>query len=711
MSLYSYLSRRAQISVVCIVPILLYAQTLGYDYVLDDGELVVRQPSVNKGVKGIWELLTTATTFTGTFSAIPNESDNNTLLVQRQAQQRRSSYRPLSFITFAVEYEFAGHSALVRHAVNILLYVGVVVLVFYAAEEIAAIVHPLVPFCVALMFAVHPLHVEVVCNIKSRDELLVALCSIAALVLALRYATTGKVSTLIAAGVVFFLALLSKENAITMVPIFPLVVWIVHRRVPMHRCVWVAAVMVLAACLWLGISVVRASWWIEDANFRSLLNNPYARALPEQVFPTKIAVVGEYVGKLLYPLVLSYDYGYRVIEPIHWGWKPIGALLVLIALAAHALWYIRSVNAVDNRPALGLLWMLVAMSIVSNLVVYAGAAMADRFMFLPSVGWVVALSTGILWAGGRLRIQGWEGFAFVLWGCIVIAYAVRSLLYIPAWQNSYQLARAAVQSTPQSVKAHAGLVVEASLKAKDTRDSLERAIYIQEVYRSAHALIELAPAYSRGYYTLALYFERYAPYEDTPNRDSARFYYCEALEREPENREYRYDWAMFRGHAISAHLPNLPDSVLDSALACYREALQYNITPHLPLANIGSLYARQQRYAEALPYLQKAVALYPYDAEINRRLALCSAQEALERGNAALRARLLDSALAAYYEATRFGVAADAAWLNIAVVQSQRGKYGEAKQAIQEALRINPANMLAQRMAEQLERYLSVQPR
>jgi tetratricopeptide (TPR) repeat protein len=455
-----------------------------------------------------------------------------------------------------------------------------------------------------------------------------------------------------------------------------------------------------------------ADWNAEDVNFTSLLNNPYANAAQGQLLPTKITVLGAYMLKLLVPSTMSFDYGYRVIEPIGWGWQPALVLVLIIALVAHGVWYIRSGNPADNRPALGLLWMTATMSIASNLVVYSGSAMADRFMFLPSVGFALAVSAGFFWfvAFARQRFgvlnyssEFWEKAFIVFIGAIALVYVGRTLARVPDWRSSYDIVRAATTDTPRSIKAQASFTLESLLRAKDETDSTRRRAYLRDVYASASALTTLAPAYGRGYYTLALYFERYAPQEDTPLGDSARQYYLEALEHEPANREYKHDWAMFRGHT-ALRRASAGDSVLfDSALVHYREALAYNLAPALALANIGSVYARRQRYGEALPYLQKAVALNPYDNIVNQRLALCSAQEAIERGNAELRANRLETALEAYQSATRFGAAADIAWLNIALVKSRQGKLQEARQAVQEAVRINPANALAEKMLRQVQ--------
>lgn len=709
---------RLQALILAIFSIVLYAQTLRFDYVLDDGEMVVRQPFVQKGFRGIPDILSNATTFTGTFSPLSSSSLSgqvNSTTPQESKKTLRSAYRPLSLITFAVEYQIAENNAVLRHAVNVMLYTIAVLLVFMVFRHIGLALHPLLPFLAALVFAAHPLHTEVVCNIKSRDELLALLSSVGALWFLCEYAQTQAWKNLVGMVSFFFLSLLAKENAITMLPIFPLILWALMRfsknSVNWRNIGIVSGSLLFIAAVWLFISLRLATWGAEDVNFASILNNPYAKALPEQILPTKLSVLGEYILKLAFPLTMSFDYGFRVIEPIVWGWKPIASVMLIIALLAHGFWYLHSELREDVLPALGLLWMLVTMSVASNILLYSGSAMADRFMFLPSLGWSLALVSGVIWFLKRLGVKSWEQVFIGLCGIIICAYTVRTFFRIPAWASPYELTKAAVRDTPRSIKAHAAMTLEAFLKANNAGNDSEKMQYFREVYTSAHALTELAPAYSRGYYTLALYFERYAPQEDTPSQDSARTYFELALEHEPENREYKHDWAMFRGHRAlaiavsgSAQGASKADSAqFDSALAHYREALTYNASSNLALANIGSVYARLQRYAEALPYLQKAVALNPYDKTINARLALCSAQEAIERGNAHLRVNRLEYALAAYQEALGFGAATDIAWLNIALVKEREGKRDEAIAAVQAALRANPTNSLAQKMSTQMQ--------
>jgi protein O-mannosyl-transferase len=698
---------RVQLLVLLALVLTLYARTFfsnasgtAFDYVLDDGEIVVRQSSVVKGFAGIPELLTTPTRFSGTF-------DGKTSTVRGS---ERAAYRPLSLITFAIEYQFFENNVRVRHAVNVALYAVCVVLVFLFVKELCAgaglseHLYAPVPFFCALLFAVHPLHAEVVCNVKSRDELLVLLCSLGALLLTLRAVSVETVSWgLIAlAALLFALALLAKENAVTVLPVVPLTLFIIGITA-WNRLAVITAPFFAVALVWVLVSLRIATWNTPDVNAASLLNNPLVNAAPSDVLPTKIAVLGAYTMKLLLPTNLSFDYGYKHTEPHGWTLPAVLSLLLIVAVLAHIVVYIRG----RDLTAYGLAFMIFTMSVASNLVVYSGAIMADRFMFLPSVGFVLVLCVGLTAFARRLLAKFAPHFdttvlvtgGFTVLLAVAIFFVMQTVRVIPRWESNYAITKAATEATPRSVKAQAGFIRESLLLFNSATDVAQKTAYLRDVYASATLLTALAPAYSTAYSVMGLYYERFLPQiGSAANADSAAFYYQEALIHEPENSEYKHDWAMFRGHRAAEA------KAFDSALAHYREALAYNIAPHIALANIGSLYARNGRYGEGLPYLQRAVALNPYDKAIAARLALCSAQEAIEQGNAYLRQNSLDAALEEFKRALGFGAAADIAWLNIAIVKTRQGKRVEAVNAVQTALSLNPANATGQAMLAELSR-------
>jgi len=141
--------------------IALYVYSVNFEYVLDDQIVLTNNNYTKKGVAGIQEILTTES-MSGRFGG------QQDLIVGAR-------YRPLSIVTFALEYEFFGLNPFVSHLINVLLY-GLLGLVLY---RVLCELFPdrakwywSIPFIASLLFVVHPIHTEVVANVKGRDEIM-----------------------------------------------------------------------------------------------------------------------------------------------------------------------------------------------------------------------------------------------------------------------------------------------------------------------------------------------------------------------------------------------------------------------------------------------------------------------------------------------------------------------------------------------------------
>ena len=162
---------------VFLVAFGLYANTLSHGYVLDDRVVITGNTYTQAGFAGIGDLLTT---------------DSFRGFLGRDVEELAGGrYRPLSLVTFAIEGALFGDSPAVAHLGNVLLFaLCCVVLLGVLQELLGERSGPLsglsVPFASALLFAVHPIHTEVVANIKGRDEILALLGSLGSLRLCLR---------------------------------------------------------------------------------------------------------------------------------------------------------------------------------------------------------------------------------------------------------------------------------------------------------------------------------------------------------------------------------------------------------------------------------------------------------------------------------------------------------------------------------------------
>jgi hypothetical protein len=197
-----------QILVLIFMAFLLYGQTIRNGYMLDDRLVITENSVVKQGVSGIPTLLTH-----DSFYGFDND-------LGRTGQ--RKTYRPLSFVMFAVEWQFFPNMPVAGHIVHVILYAGLgVVLLFLlrrlfrasSKEKNGSFLTEWLPFGAALLFVVHPIHTEVVNNIKSRDEILALLCALGSLLLLIKSIDTTSPKLHVTSVLLFGLALLSKESA------------------------------------------------------------------------------------------------------------------------------------------------------------------------------------------------------------------------------------------------------------------------------------------------------------------------------------------------------------------------------------------------------------------------------------------------------------------------------------------------------------------
>lgn len=169
--------------IIAGLSISLYIQTIGFDYALDDTMVIVKNQFTQKGINAISDIFKYES-FRGYFG-------------EQKKLLEGDRYRPLSIATFAIEKSIFGGSKEVSHFINILLYAltGLLlfrVLLFMFPNEEGKKWYFSVPFVATLLFIAHPLHVEVVANIKGRDEIIAFMGEIATLYFSFKFISKKK---------------------------------------------------------------------------------------------------------------------------------------------------------------------------------------------------------------------------------------------------------------------------------------------------------------------------------------------------------------------------------------------------------------------------------------------------------------------------------------------------------------------------------------
>ncbi len=398
-------------------------------------------------------------------------------------------YRPLTVSFMALLWKAGGGAPWIFHVANVALHATVTLLVYRLARFLLP---PAWAGLAALLFAVHPVHVEAVANVVGVSEMLCAGFVLAAVLLALRGTRDGFTATM-RLGVLAFgvLAAISKEQGF----VTPALVLVAagftlppaRRALARVAPVAIAMTALLAALLVLRAGVLGGLAGDDPAApLRGLA--PSARML------VALGTVPEWTRLLLWPARLSFDYtppGYAIHSAP--DMTHFLALLLLIG-SAGLVWVTRG-----RAPAiaLGITWIAVALLPVSNLLVPTGILLAERTLYLASVG-VVLVVAGAARAvtASATSVPAQRAVAGVAAAVILLA-AARSVGRAGVWRdNDALLARVAIDA-PRNYRAH-------RIRAQH----LDRNGQVDEAVAEYRQSIELWGGDPRVYEDLAILLDR-----------------------------------------------------------------------------------------------------------------------------------------------------------------------------------------------------------
>jgi tetratricopeptide (TPR) repeat protein len=350
-------------------------------------------------------------------------------------------YRPVLVLSYMLDAWLFGPSATFGpHLLNLLCHVAGTYFVWLLTQQllcreksggIAAILS-------ASLFAVHPIHAESVYWIAARGDILAAGFLLPSVILALRWTDEGKVWQLILAGLLYLLALMSKEVAIAALIIVPATLLLARPDSSTTR--GRAPVVGWVSLLGLYLSATGIYLLLRFAAMHSAdvggLRLEFGNAM-ENI----IRAGGYYLVKALIPWPQS--------NVVVWEMLPGLAVSSLILLAGSALlvlavWWWRRQG--DGAPLLGAIWFLatLAPSLVIAVSDFSGGAeiaaagkfpVAERYLYLPSVGLALALGSLLCVMSStrwRKRII-WAGIA------VVMTYSAATIARGYTWHNNLRL--------------------------------------------------------------------------------------------------------------------------------------------------------------------------------------------------------------------------------------------------------------------------------
>lgn len=595
-----------------VLGLLLYANTFTHSYALDDEIVISKNEYTQAGLDGMGGI------FTSDPINVYFKKDKN--LVQG------GRYRPLSIATFALEVEVFGPDRPgISHVINALIYAGTIYLLFWVLFSLlpAPKTRPLYltpAFLITLLFAAHPIHTEAVANIKGRDELLALLFGLAAFWAAIRYFDTGKILSLVLIPIWFGLSLLAKESSLPLLLPIPLAFWF------FRKTNWLRTGMILGSLvfitvtyIFIRVSLVGPPGGAESAE---LMNNPFVGMGFGERLANTVHILALYLQKLLVPYPLSHDYYPWAIPQTGWGdWQVWLSLALYIGIIAAATWGFLK----KNPLAYGLIFFLSTISIVSNIPFSVGTLMGERFAFIPSLGFLIALVMGLEQVKQiplRSLHYGFLGLAGI--------FAVLTLLRNPAWADNYSLFTTDVAHSPGSAKARNSAGGILNEKAMDMSGGQEQQRLYREAEKHLIEAVKIHPSYAQAHlslgnsrFGLGNYTGALASFETAMSLKPG---FADAVNNAAitaaQAQQYAKAGAYYR--KLSAFRANDPKVYFDmglnyekapqpdSAIVAYQKAIQLDPQYWQAMGNLSLVYGRQKNdFQNAVRYGEMALSIHP----------------------------------------------------------------------------------------------------
>jgi len=354
----------------------------------------------------------------------------------RGPAQRDNMYRPLQFITYWALYRVKGPNPFVFHFALLLFYAAAVWLVFRLARELLP--SSLVAFVGALLWALHPLHVEAVAWISALPDLGAGFFYLLAFLFFVRAErlVDPPISRYLLSAAAFFPALFFKEMALT----FPLLILVYWYFFP-GKTSWKSKVLpwMIFAVPVVGYLAIRVAVLGRFSEAHNLFQPTWHMGV------VALGLLGQHAKLFFWPLYLSIFRSFDLASSLHSPWPVVTVLILVAALLLR-----------KREPLLGFLIIWWGVTLLPCLDVrQVNLPVADRFSFLPTVGPCLALAYFALdWLPRRLARPRATPALLVALGGLMALWTVQDVRSVPRWHDNVSLWDQAYLASPNSALAH-----------------------------------------------------------------------------------------------------------------------------------------------------------------------------------------------------------------------------------------------------------------
>ncbi len=609
---------------------LLYGNTLSHEFALDDAIVINDNSFTKKGFAGIWDQLTNDQ-FMGFYG-------------EKKSLVSGGRYRPLSMVLFNIEYALFGENASIGHLMNVLWYILNGILLYLSLklllpEKYAQSIWVGLPLLASLLWFFHPIHTEVVANIKGRDEIMAFSGELITLLLILKYLQHKKPLYLLGIGFSYFLTLLSKENAITWLAVYPLAIYFFKKN-DFKASLPAFGVLLFSAIAWLYIRYLVVGEGISNVA-DNLMNDPFLEASNSEKYATIVFTLGKYLQLLVFPHPLTFDYYPKHIPILNWS-----SNVVIFSVLAYLLLIFIAIKGFFNRNLISfsILFFGITLSIASNVLFPIGVFMNERFVFVSSLGFSLVLAYFILfvlpnWFRNKknaLTILKFSSFI------ILALYSAKTISRNVVWKNNFTLATNDALISINGAKSNVMAGGQLTEKAQVTQNSAEKKQLLAKAIMHLNRAINNYPEYID-----ALLLMGNAQWEYTKDAKNALPFYQRIIAINPNNnnawtnslivleQSKDVNYKINSYETLLRYNPNRAEVYINLGRSYGRD--KGNLTKAVEvfetgrkiapnnfdlLSNLGTVYGLQQNYPKAIEVLEAAIKIQPNNAKSHIDLGL-----------------------------------------------------------------------------------------
>ncbi len=364
---------------ICLLSLFQYGNTFEHEYVFDDTIVIEQNERVQKGLSN------------------PSEFFRN---IKSNEVQHRYGYRPITLLSFAADIEMSEMTPKTGHVMNVLYFALLSCLIFYFLKKMFPEKNTLFSLIVVGLFIVLPVHTEVVANIKSRDEILAMIFGVLSMISFLSFLEKNKNNWIYAllTLVALIASFLSKENGITFIGVIFLIAYI-------KKSDRINPYLKFALPLFAGAMLIGIRWFVYSDNVfennatqllesfqykeDGFLGNPLhdAKGLAE-ILPSVFNILIKDIGLLIFPITLVHDYGFSHSTIVGWS-NPLVLFSVILNLGL--LFVVFREFKKKSILLFGILFYFITLSVYLNIIQVGPDYMAERFLFIPSLGFLLVI--------------------------------------------------------------------------------------------------------------------------------------------------------------------------------------------------------------------------------------------------------------------------------------------------------------------------------